>query len=181
MELHHFRRGGWELAGHLERDRDPGDISGAALFEPTFQGISIEAPGIFVNSYTSAGLAQSIPTPDGSYFSTPSAGSVPITGYYTYAGSSGPDSFGLLITTAYPTRSGDLLLYTAGTQSVVIPIAFSDFNPGTYQFSDNATFTTPLTVNLTVEAAPEPGTLALSAVAVFSAGLVRRSVARRRK
>jgi len=144
---------------------------GAPLFQSPFQAISISAPGIYKNTYLADGTAQSIPTPDGSYFNDPSVGNIPITEYYTYA----PiqplgvitinDGFGLLVPID-PTHSGDLLLYNPGTESIVIPVDFSDFNPGTYQAADPV-FQTPLTVNLTV--VPEPSTQALAAVAALGA------------
>jgi hypothetical protein len=55
-----------------------------------------------------------------------------------------------------------LFHYQPGTQSALIPIDYSDFNPGTYQ-SEQSGFDTPLTVNLTIGAVPEPSTLALFA------------------
>jgi hypothetical protein len=45
----------------------------------------------------------------------------------------------------------------------VIPIDFSNFNPGTYQ-SQESEFGTPLTLNLTVGPVPEPTTLSLLAL-----------------
>jgi hypothetical protein len=63
-------------------------------------------------------------------------------------------------------------LYTPGTQSIIIPVDFSNFNPGTYQSQDSI-FNTPLTVNLTV-AVPEPSTLALVAGTGVIVGLRRR-------
>jgi hypothetical protein len=46
---------------------------------------------------------------------------------------------------------------------VLIPVDYSDFNPGTYQ-SQMSEFIPALTVNLTVGPVPEPSTLALFAV-----------------
>jgi hypothetical protein len=61
------------------------------------------------------------------------------------------------------------LLYNPGTQSAVIPVDFSDFNPGTYQ-SVESVFDTALTVNLTV--VPEPSTLSLVALSELGALLL---------
>ena len=124
----------------------------------------VTAPGIYADSYAASGA--DIPTFDGSYFQYDiSSVYVPIASYYAYnAPSSGNDSFGLSAWSM--NRFGDagrMFHYLPGTQSALIPIDFSDFNPGTYQ-SEQAGFGTPLTVNLTVGPVPEPSTLALFAV-----------------
>jgi len=129
-----------------------------------FMAVPISAPGIYADSYLADGTPQSLPTLDGSYFYDAMGGQEgPITGYYTYnAAGSGDDGFGLLLS-IFPTRSGDRLIYNPGTQSVLIPVDYSDFNPGTYQ-SQMSEFIPALTVNLTVGPVPEPSTLALFAV-----------------
>jgi hypothetical protein len=67
------------------------------------------------------------------------------------------------------------LLYNPGTQSALIPVDFSAFNPGTYQ-SEESGFDTALTVNLIIEPVPEPSALALAVVAIFGAVLTRKKV-----
>ena len=126
--------------------------------------LPISGPGIYVDSYLADGTPQSLPTPDGSYFVDLVGGHQdPITGYYTYnAAGSSDDGFGLMIALFSP-RLGDHLTYNPGTQSALIPIAYSDFNPGTYQ-SQISEFIPAMTVNLTVGLVPEPSTLALLAV-----------------
>jgi len=119
---------------------------------------SINAPGIFLAGFAANGAAQSIPTPDGSYFQLGGAQVyLPIVGYFVdNPTGGGDDSFGLL-STLLPLRGalGNEFSYHPGTQSALIPIAFSNFNPGTYQ-SQEIEFGTPLTVNLVVTAIPEP-------------------------
>jgi len=95
------------------------------------------------------------------------------------ASGGGDDSFGLG-TGTLPLHEGDpgrAFLYNPGTQSALIPIDYSNFNPGTYQ-SQESGFATPLTVNLTVGPVPEPSTQTLSAVGGLFALLALR---RRRK
>ena len=127
--------------------------------------VSVNAPGIYADAYAASGASQLIPTPDGSYFQYDNTSVyTPILSYDVYnAPSSANDSFGLLAR-VNPRDIGMLFLYQPGTQSALIPIDFSDFNPGIYQ-SEQSGFDSPLTVNLTVSAVPEPSTLAL-----FSAG-----------
>jgi hypothetical protein len=66
--------------------------------------------------------------------------------------------------------AGGNLIYYPGTQSVIIPVDFSDFNPGIYQSEDSG-FSSPFTVNLTVESVPEPSSLSLT-VMVWLGGLL---------
>ncbi|HXR03386.1 MAG TPA: hypothetical protein VN836_01610 [Verrucomicrobiae bacterium] len=157
----------WSVTGSLATS------PGAVLVLPSQSSlaVSVETPGIYADTYVANGTPQSLPTPDGSYF-TYGVGNVytPISGYYTdNAPGNGNDSFGL---TAFlpPRIVGIELLYNPGTQSVLIPVDFSNFNPGTYQ-SEESGFNTPLTVNLTVEPVPEPSTLALAVSAVIGAAL----------
>ena len=94
--------------------------------------------------------------------------------YYTgNAPGNGNDGFGLISRLLPHTGPGTQLLYNPGTQSALIPVDFSNFNPGTYQSVESG-FNTVLTVNLTVEAVPEPSTLALAVGAAIGAALTRR-------
>jgi len=157
----------WSVTGSLATS------PGAVLVVPSQSSlaVSVQAPGIYADTYVADGTPQSLPTPDGSYF-TIGGGNVytSISGYFTgNAPGNGNDSFGL---TAFlpPRLVGIELLYNPGTQSVLIPVDFSNFNPGTYQ-SEESGFNTALTVNLTVEPVPEPSTLALAVGAVIGAAL----------
>lgn len=134
----------------------------------------INAPRIFADSFVANGTAQSIPTFDGSYFQLDqSEVYLPILSYEANnAPGTGDDSFGLLSQFNFG-QAGIPLLYHPGTQSVVLPIGFSDFNPGTYQ-SEQSGFSTAVTVNLTVGLVPEPSMLALSAVGGLCGLLVLR-------
>ena len=125
-----------------------------------FVAVSISAPSIYTDSYLADGTPQSLPTLDGSYFYDVVGGQEsPISGYYTYnAAGSADDGFGLLLS-VFSTHLGDHLLYNPGTQSALIPVDYSDFNPGTYQ-SQMSQFIPGVTVNLTVGPVPEPSTLA---------------------
>jgi hypothetical protein len=136
-------------------------------------GATIHAPGIYVDSYAASGVPQPIPTPDGSSFQLegPQVYSL-IVSYAAYnAPNDSNDSFGL-------SASGRGLIgaqyrYSPGSQSAVVPIDFSNFNPGTYQ-SVESLFSTPLTVNLTIVAVPEPSTLALVAGGMSGLLIFRR-------
>ena len=142
-----------------------------------FMAVPISAPGIYADSYLADGTPQSLLTLDGSYFYDAIGGQEsPISGYYTYnAAGSSDDGFGLLLSVS-PTRLGDRLLYNPGTQSALIPVDFSDFNPGTYQISYAAGtfFDTAATANLTIGTVPEPTTLVLSAIGGLSGWLFLR-------
>ena len=160
----------WSVTGSLATA--PGSV---LLVSESSLAVSIIAPGIYNDSYVTGGAPQSLPAPDGSYFQY-DGGSVyaPISLYYTdNAPGSGNDSFGLIAPLLPMTGPGIQLLYTPGTQSVLIPVAFSNFNPGTYQ-SQESGFDTAITVNLTVEAVPEPTSLALLAGAVSVAAFTGR-------
>src|SRR5579871_3025853 len=121
---------------------------------PSSFAVTVTAPGIYTGAFQADGTAQNIPTPDGSYFLLyPADVWSPIVAYATdTAAGNGNESFSLI---AAPVLGGvqGPFLYTPGTQSAIIPVDFTDFNPGTYQ-SQESIFNTPLTVNLTV--VPEP-------------------------
>lgn len=157
----------WSVTGALATS------PGAATLPSNGAGltVSIVAPGIFVGSYQADGTIQTISTPDGSYFDLddfPDAYAA-IVGYATdIAAGGGNDSFSLYA--PVPPRINDLL-YVPGTQSVIIPVDFSDFNPGTYQSQDSE-FSPSLTVNLTV--VPEPSMTALAVGAGIMVALSKR-------
>jgi hypothetical protein len=149
----------WSVTGDLAASPGASWMSSAP-----FVGVPIYAPDIYVDSYLADGTPQSLPTLDGSYFYDAMGGQEsPISGYYTYnAAGEGEDGFSLLVSLS-STRLGDRLIYNPGTQSALIPINYSDFNPGTYQ-SQMSEFIPAVTVNLTVGPMPEPSMLALFAV-----------------
>jgi len=160
----------WSVTGNLATP--PGAVS--TSFESSI-AISISAPGIYADSYATAGTAQPIPAPDGSYFQLDGSSVYsPILAYNTYnAPGSGNDTFGLA-TSTFPPHQGDpghAFLYHPGTQSALIPIEYSDFNPGTYQ-SQESGFSAPVTVNLSVGAVPEPSAPALLAAGGLCAKLL---------
>jgi hypothetical protein len=128
---------------------------------------SINAPGLYNDSYAASGTPQPIPTPDGSYFQlNESTASFPIVLYHAYNAPDGGNDIFDLSSSSLPPHIGDPgheFLYNSGTQSALIPVDYSDFNPGTYQ-SQVTGFNSALTVNLTVGPVPEPSTLALCAV-----------------
>ena len=146
----------WDVTGSMTII--PGPTVGSSL------AVSVVAPGIFAGNYSSDGTLQGLATPDGSYFAL-DGGTVyePIVQYATdTVADGGNDSFGLAA--PLPLKPvGTYYVYTPGTQSVVIPVPFSDFNPGTYQSVDSG-ISSPLTVNLTVVPEPSMPTLALLAV-----------------
>jgi hypothetical protein len=149
----------WSVTGDLAASPGAAWMSSGPLI-----AVPISAPGIFSDSYVADGTPQLLPTPDGSYFyDTVGGRNIPITGYYTdNAAGTNDDGFGLMVSLS-GTRLGDRIIYYPGTQSAVIPVAYSDFNPGTYQ-SQMSGFLPGVTVNLTVGPVPEPSTLALLAV-----------------
>ena len=144
----------WSVTGSLATA--PGAV---LLVSESSLAISIDAPGIYADTYLADGTPQSIPTLDGSYFQYGESDVfAPISLYSTdNASSGGNDSFGLVAPLLPHTGPGVQLFYNPGTQSALIPVDFSDFNPGTYQ-SEESGFNTALTVNLTVETVPEPST-----------------------
>jgi|SRR4051812_41169459 hypothetical protein len=159
----------WSVTGSLATV--PGTVR--VTTDPAL-AVSVKAPGIYADSFVTNGTPQLLPTPDGSYFQYDNTSVyAPILSYDVYqAPSGGNDSFGLAARLFGPHGAlGIALLYQPGTQSALIPIDFSNLNPGTYQ-SEQTGFDTPITVNLTIGPVPEPSTLFL-----FAAGglmLVRR-------
>lgn len=161
----------WNVTGNLATS--PGSV---LQFTESSLAVSVDAPGIYADAYVADGTPQALPTPDGSYFQFyESSVYAPITSFYTdNASGSANDSFGLIAPLAPHTGPGIQLFYVPGTQSAVIPVDFSDFNPGTYQ-SQEAVFDTALTVNLTVESVPEPSVPALIVVAAIGVALTRKT------
>jgi len=159
----------WSVAGDLATP------PGAALITPVSSiAISVDAPGIFADAYVATGTPQAIPTPDGSYLQLNN--SSVFASFVSYeannASGSNNDSFGLG-TIPHSGFAGVQYLYNPGTQSALIPLAYSNFNPGTYQ-SQKSGFSAPITVNLTVGPVPEPSTVALSAVTGLCGLALRR-------
>ena len=162
----------WSVTGSLATP------PGAVLVVPESSiTVSVVAPGIYADSYSASGAPQPIPTPDGSFFGL--GGTSVFTAILAYdayhAPGGGNDSFGL-VASVLPPHQGDpghAFLYSPGTQSALLPIDYSDFNPGTYQ-SEQSDFGTPLTVNLTIGTVPEPSTLALSILGGLSGLLLWR-------
>jgi hypothetical protein len=130
-----------------------------------FGGVPIETAGLFISSYTGKSFPQSISVPDGSYYHNTELGQNFAINLYSATIFGSTDIFGL-VTSPATTADGQHLIYTAATQSVIIPIPYSDFNAGNYQstFAAGTFFDTSVTVNLTVGAVPEPSTLDLSAM-----------------
>jgi hypothetical protein len=163
----------WSVTGSLATP--PGVVWDYGPFTG-FGALGVGAPGLYVDSYAGMAQPQSIPTLDGSYIhDTELNQNDPFNLYYTFKGSGGGnDYFDIMISTSV--YYGDHLTYNAGTQSVLIPVPFSDFNPGTYQISYAAGtfFDTAATANLTVGSVPEPTTMALSAVGGLSGLLLFR-------
>lgn len=148
----------WSVGGSLATP--PGAVLTSFV---SSMAISINAPGIFADAFVAVGSPQSIPAPDGSYFQLDNTTVYsPIELFSaSNAPGSGNDSFGLAGPLfAHQGDPGHQFLYHPGTQSALIPIDYSNFNPGTYQ-SQQFQFDTPVTVNLTVSLAPEPSTLTL--------------------
>jgi hypothetical protein len=162
----------WNVAGALATPPGSGlMVSGSTLT------VAVSAPGIYTDAYLADGTPQALPTPDGSYFQDSGTEVYfPIGGFYAEnASGNANDSFGLTAFLPPRTGPGILLLYNPGTQSAVVPLDFSDFNPGTYQSHENI-FSTDLTVNLTVESVPEPSTPALIVAAGIGVALARKRV-----
>lgn len=144
-----------------------------------FGGVYVMAPGIFADDYTGSQGTQNITIHDDSYFYTTELDQdFPIILYYTY-NASGSDNDAFLLLSYSTATEGQHVIYNAGTESALIPISFSEFNPGTYQtvLAAGTLFDTATTVNLTVGAVPEPSTLALFALG----GLGGVFLCRRRK
>ena len=158
----------WNVIGSLATP--PGAVR---VITDSILAVSVSAPGIYADSYAASGTPQPVPAPDGSYFQFDNTSVyTAILSYNAYnAPSSGNDGFGLLAQLPPKGGVGIAFLYHPGTQSAVIPIDFSNFNPGTYQ-SEQSGFDTPITVNLTVGPVPEPSILALLSAAGLSGSLL---------
>lgn len=152
----------WNVTGSLATS--PGAV---LMVSESSLAVSVNAPGIYTDAYLADGTPQALPTPDGSYFQFGESSVYTAISLYdtVNAPGSGSDTFGLSSPPLPPHLAGPgmEILYQPGTQSVLIPVDFSDFNPGTYQSVETG-FDTSLTVNLTVGPVPEPSLLALSAV-----------------
>jgi hypothetical protein len=149
----------WNVAGDLATA--PG---GVHVLSESAIAFAVNAPGIFADAYISSGT-QAISPLDGSYLQYD--GADVYTGIVWYFANNtsggGNDGFGLAAHDVNP-RTGDAgaqFLYQPGGQSTVVPIDFSNFNPGTYQ-SQQFNFNTPITVTLTV--VPEPSGQTLLAI-----------------
>lgn len=163
----------WSVTGSLATPPGPVVVSSMSSI-----AVSINAPGIYADAYVASGTPTLIPTPDGSHFLLDNISSVyaPIVVYeVNNVSGNGNDSFTLVTSTLFPRGDsfGHEILYSPGTQSVTIPVDYSNFNPGTYQ-SQESGFNSPLRVNLTVGPVPEPSTLALSAVGLGALLVLRR-------
>jgi hypothetical protein len=138
----------WSVTGSLATP--PGQV---LPINESSLAISLVAPGLFASTY-SENFTASIPSPDGSSFQYYPGNVYAAINEYSVntAAGNGNQSFGL-VAPLLPNSVGMSLLYTPGTQSDIIRLPFSDFNPGTYQ-SVETVFSSPITVNLTV--VPEP-------------------------
>jgi PEP-CTERM motif len=169
----------WSVSGSLATP--PGAV---LVSSESSIAVSINAPGLYADSYLASAAPQSIPTPDGSYFQLDNTSIyTAIVAYDAYnAPGSGNDSFGLASSTLLPHQGdpGHALLYNPGTQSVLIPIDYSNFNPGFYE-SEQSGFNTPVTVNLTVGPVPEPSPLALISAGGLCGLLLRRRTPTRKE
>jgi hypothetical protein len=135
------------------------------LQSQTYLDIPINAPNIFNDSFVANDLIQDIPTPDGSLFNI---GDIywPLVGFRNNnAPDNANDTFSLLslplLHGKFGPGPGTQFNYMAGTQSVLLPIDYSEFNPGTYQ-SQITTYSPSFTVTLTIGPVPEPSTLVLT-------------------
>lgn len=153
----------WEVTGSIVT---PSGVQATSAY--VFGGMQVNAPDIYVDSYTGSGTPQSIPTPDGSYFHNIELDhDYPISYYLTHNPTSSTNDFFALISYSTTTSAGQHLIYEAGTQSALIPVPFSDFNLGTYQtvYPAGVYFDTAATVNLTV--VPEACTMSLLGLGGF--------------
>lgn len=166
-----------------------GDITttnGAVWSQPSqmFSGFGLGNPGMFTAGYTTTGAFHQIDVPDGSTFHTVEIGFNHGLSVYQTAIYGAMDVFGMYTTYDVISDSGGRLhtlgathiVYTAGTQSAVIPVAFTNFNAGSWTDNHNYDpyFTTPMTVTLTIAGVPEASTLALAGLGVAALGLRRR-------
>ena len=118
----------WNVSGGLAIP--PGSLR---LTTDRMLSASVSAPGIFADSYAASG--GDLLAPDGSYIHW-GIGDIwaPIVSYAAYnTPGGGNDTFGLLAWLGPRGAAGITLLYQPGTESALIPIDSSWFNPGTYQ------------------------------------------------
>ena len=158
----------WNVAGSLATP--PGALR---VTPDQTLALWVSAPGIFTDSYAVSN--GDLPTPDGSYIQW-GIGDIwtPIVSYAAYnTPGGGNDTFGFVVPLRPRGALGITLLYQPGTESALIPIDYSWFNPGTYQ-SEVSGFDTPLTVSLTVGEVPEPSPLVLFAAGGLSGLLLFR-------
>lgn len=163
----------WSVTGDLATP--PGQVLPLNI---SSLAISVVAPGIYASSYSDNNNMLPIPDPDGSAFQYyPNNLSAPIVQYsVNTAAGNGNQSFGL-VAPLLPNSVGQSLLYSPGTQSLELRLPFFDLNPGTYSSVENI-FSTPITVNLTIEPVPEPSSWALAAGMGLSAVLMARKTKR---
>jgi len=163
----------WNITGSLIGS--PGVVWAGQSSSGAFGGVPIDTSGLFISSYTGMAQPASISTPDGSYYRNTDLGQNYAISMYFCGVFGSTDIFGL-VTLPATTANGQHLTYTAATQSVIIPIPYSDFIAGTHQstWAAGTFFDTAMTVNMTVGAVPEPSTLALSAVGVLGTLLFHR-------
>ena len=146
----------WSVSGSLATP--PGAI---IVVPQSSLAMSVVAPGIFADTYSAGGAPLAIPAPDGSFFQYGASSVYAPVVQYLAENTTGNDTFGLIAPLLPRTGVGMQLLYVSGTESTLVPIDFSNFNPGTYKSVVNV-FDSAVTVNLTVEAVPEPTSFALA-------------------
>ena len=152
----------WNVTGDLTTP------TGMVLLQPqTYLDIPITAPGIFNDSYAANGAIQNLPAPEGSLFYILDI-YFPMVGFVANNAPGGAnDTFSLVSTPIVHGKAGfgpgSQFNYLPATQSVVLPIDYAEFNPGSYQ-SQIGAYSPSFTVNLTIGAVPEPSTLALVVV-----------------
>ncbi len=82
-------------------------------------------------------------------------------GLITYPGGFNHLSILLMAASGVSMAAGDKFAYAAGNDSLVIPVSFSNFNPGIYQNTIPGPFATSVTDVLNIGSVPEPAALAL--------------------